>query len=167
MEGKFYFEKKGMSLLCFIFIVLALVMECMYLSELAGLREYHSDWGFWNEFSYAWEHSMYFKLWLGCVLLSIICHPVFGGLVAMAVMPIIHIAAMILGMMSTNPVFEYKWDLFGSGATEYIALALLLLISPVMLIGVIEDVKKDMENERLAAEQEAQKSLQENSVVCE
>jgi hypothetical protein len=151
VEKKAYCEKPIMSLLCFLFIITGFVMEWLCLNELAALGEpyhYFKQVGTWDMICFAWTHTLYFKLWIGCVVLSIICHPVWGGLVTMIVTPGLYLAISIFHLPSTDPIIPGQWELFGGNVTMWLALGVLILASPIILTGVISDVKQEMEKER-------------------
>jgi hypothetical protein len=149
-EKKAYFEKPGMGLLCFMFIVAALVMEYLCLQELAARGEpyyYFKQVGTWDMICFAWSNTVYFKYWIGCVILSIICHPVWGGLTTMLVVPGLYLAISIFHLPSIEPIIPGQWELFGGDVTMWLALGVLILASPIILVGAISDVEQEMEKE--------------------
>lgn len=159
VEKKAYCEKPIMSWLCFAFIIAAFVMEWLCLQDLAALGEpyhYFKNVGGWDMICFAWAHSAYFKLWIGCVLLSIVCHPVWGGLVTMIGTPGLFLVITIFRSSATDPIIPGQWELFGGDVTMWLALGVLILASPIILTGVISDVNAEMEKERQEEEKRRQ-----------
>ena len=160
-EKKAYCEKPGMGLLCFMFIVAALVMEYLCLQELATRGEpyyYFKQVGTWDMICFAWSNTVYFKYWIGCVILSIICHPVWGGLTTMLVVPGLYLAISIFHLPSIEPIIPGQWELFGGSVSMWLALGVLILASPIILVGTVTDVEQEMEKERREQEKERQDS---------
>ncbi len=159
VEKKAYCEKPGMGLLCFMFIVAALVMEYLCLQELAARGEpyyYFKSVGAWDMVCFAWSNTVYFKYWIGCVILSIICHPVWGGLVTMIGTPGLFLVIAIFRSSAIDPIIPGQWELFGGDVTMWLALGVLILASPIILTGVISDVNAEMEKERQEEEKRRQ-----------
>ena len=151
VEKKAYCEKPIMSVLCFAFIIAAFVMEWLCLQDLAALGEpyhYFKNVGGWDMVCFAWSNTVYFKYWIGCVVLSIICHPVWGGLVTMIGTPGLFLVITIFRSSATDPIIPGQWELFGGDVTIWLALGVLILASPIIFVGVISDVKQEMEKER-------------------
>ncbi|MBR1904758.1 MAG: hypothetical protein IJ824_06260 [Alphaproteobacteria bacterium] len=150
-----------MGLLCFMFIVAALVMEYLCLQELATRGEpyyYFKQVGTWDMICFAWSNTVYFKYWIGCVILSIICHPVWGGLTTMLVVPGLYLAISIFHLPSIEPIIPGQWELFGGSVSMWLALGVLILASPIILVGAVTDVEQEMEKERREQEKERQDS---------
>lgn len=158
VEKKAYFEKQGMNWLSFGFVIAAFVMAWFSLEELAGRGEpyqYFSHISSWDMVCFAWTNTIYFKYWIGCVVLSIICHPFYGGMFHLIVPPLLYLGVMIFRTTSIEPLFAGKWELFGGNVVVLISLVLLLLISPIILVGISADVSEEMEKERQAEKRDS------------
>lgn len=159
IEPKAYFEKPYMGWLSFAFIIASFVMAWFCLQELADRGEpyqYFSHIDTWDMVCFAWANTVYFKYWIGCVMLSIVCHPLCGGMFHLIVPPLLYLGVMIFRTTSIEPLFAGKWELFGGNVVVLISLVLLLLISPIILVGISADVNEEMEKERQAEEKRRQ-----------
>ena len=159
VEPKAYFEKPGMCWLSFCFIVASYVMAWFCLGELAVRGEpyeYFRHVNTWDMVCFAWTSTVYFKFWIGCVVLSIVCNPICGGIFHSVVSPLLYLALMLSRTLTIEPLFAGKWELFGGSVIMLISLVLLVFAFPIILVGVSADVKEEMEKERQAEETKSQ-----------
>lgn len=159
VEKKAYFEKPGMNWLSFGFVIAAFVMAWFCLTELADRGEpyeYFNHVGTWDMVCFAWTNTIYFKYWIGCVVLSIICHPLCGGMFHLVVSPLLLLATLFFRMITIEPLFAGKWELFGGNVIVLISLVLLVFALPIILVGVSADVSAEMEKERQEEEKRRQ-----------
>jgi hypothetical protein len=159
IEPKAYFEKPYMGWLSFAFIIASFVMAWFCLQELADRGEpyqYFSHIDSWDMMCFAWTNTIYFKYWIGCVVLSIICHPLCGGMFHLVVSPLLLLATLFFRMITIEPLFAGKWELFGGNVIILISLVLLVFALPIILVGVSADVSAEMEKERQAEETKSQ-----------
>lgn len=165
IEPKAYFEKPGMSWLSFGFVVASFVMAWFCLGELSSKNvpyDYFRNIDIWDMLCFAWSSTVYFKFWIGCVVLSIICNPICGGIFNLLISPLLCLAVMLFHIPSPEPLFAGNWELFGGNVIILISLVLLVFALPIILVGVSADVKEEMKKERQAEKTDSRYPFDEN-----